>query len=215
MFESIGTIFPADRDHLQLKNYDRLVSNTDKLAARACILLRLCSPSGLFPGWSRSQTSSQNQLSNLEKFSLELCAENSSIPFRYCKPDFSAPQLPSPCQFQDWPGCLFRITPGQHLSGSGKKRVSPIPHAADQVQCPVHQDRLTLFAVVFLLVLDSPHPSGCSPTYLAILATDQISSLAPRVVVGLCRLPTICLTQVRSSCGKDGQCPGSHVEGSP
>ena len=27
MFESIGTIFPADRDHLQLKNHDRLVSN--------------------------------------------------------------------------------------------------------------------------------------------------------------------------------------------
>ena len=79
----------------------------------------------------------------------------------------------------------------------------------------IHQDRLTLFAVAFLLILASPHPSSCSSTYLVILATDQISSLGPRVVVGLCRLPTICLTQVCSTCGKDVQSPGSHVEGSP
>ena len=37
MFESIGTIFPADRDHLQLKNHDRLVSMYPNFSVRRFI----------------------------------------------------------------------------------------------------------------------------------------------------------------------------------
>ena len=69
--------------------------------------------------------------------------------------------------------------------------------------------RLTLLAAAFQLVLACHHPSNYSPTYLAILPTDLISSLTPRVVMRLCRLPTTCLTQVSSSSGRDGQSPGS------
>ena len=119
-----------------------LTDHTDKLAAWACILLRLCSPSGLFPGWSRSQTSSQNQLSNWEKLSLELCAENSSIPFQSWKPDFPAPHLPSPCQPQNWPGCLIRMTLQASISVAVARRESP-PYLT----------QLTRFSVLILAVI--------------------------------------------------------------